>query len=88
MLTSLNRVSCTIRDVVWSGWGIRRLITLCGTVRQLVKENDCRLLDSSDSDSNDEDLKVPQPPQDPEELARRLVSFNYYQSHFHVPQTM
>ena len=48
-------------------------MTLCGTIRQLVKENDRRLLNLSDEgeDKDDEDLEAPQPPQDPLELERR-----------------
>src|SRR5579872_6128962 len=53
-----------------SGRGIRRLVTLHGTIRQLVAESDRRLLDSLD-DEDDGNLGSPEPPQDPEELARR-----------------
>ena len=61
-----------------SGRGIRRLITLCGTVTQLVAENDRRLIrqaeydsdadndDDDDSDEADENL----PPEKREELKR------------------
>lgn len=60
-----------MREAIQSGRGIHRLVTLCGTVRQLMNENDRRLLDLSDSDSDDEDpLQAPQAPQDPEELAQ------------------
>jgi len=70
--TMSHRVSLGMRAVVIrSGRGIRRLVTLCGTVRQLVKENDRRLLDLPDSDSDEEDTEAPQPPQDPQEVARR-----------------
>jgi len=41
-----------MRKVIWSGLGIRRLVALCGTVYQLVNENDRRLLGSSDADSS------------------------------------
>lgn len=78
VLTQPYRAALTMREVVRSGRGIRRLVTLCGTVRQLVKENDRRLLNLSDSDEDeddDENPEVPQPPRDPEELARRSVSF-------------
>ena len=40
------------------GRGIRRIVTLCGTITQLVAENDSRLLGSesdADSDGDDED---------------------------------
>jgi len=61
-----------MREVIRSGRGIRRLVSLFGTIRQLVKENDRRLLDLSDSDEEDEeDPEAPQPPQDPQEVARR-----------------
>ena len=59
------------RGVILSGRGIRRVVTLSGTIRQLMEENDRRLLDSSDSDPDDEDQETLQPPQDPEELAQR-----------------
>jgi len=62
-----------MREVIRSGRGIRRLVTLCSTILQLVKESDRRLLGSSDADpeSDDEDPEAPQPPQDPQELAQR-----------------
>ena len=63
-----------MRDAIRSGRGIRRLVTLCGTIRQLVRENDRRLrLNSSgsDEDEEDEDDEAPQPLQDPQELAQR-----------------
>jgi len=62
-----------MREVIRSGRGIRRLVTLCGTILQLVKENDRRLLDPPDDhpESGDEDPEAPQPPQDPQELAQR-----------------
>ena len=67
-----SRVSLAISDAIRSGRGIRRLVTLCGTIRQLVKENDRRLLGSdADSDDDDEELEASQPPQDPLELAQR-----------------
>ena len=70
MLTSRSSISLAIRRVRRSGQGIHRLVTLSSTVRQLVKENDQRLLELPDS--NDDDSDDPQaPPQDPEELARR-----------------
>ena len=71
MLTWPNRISLARREVIRSGRGIRRLVTLSGTIRQLVEENDRRLLESSDSDPDDEDQEAPQPSQDPEELAQR-----------------
>lgn len=65
-----------MREVIRSGRGIRRLVTLYGTIRQLLKENDRRLLGLSHDDNNnnnngDEDAEEPQPPQDPQELAQR-----------------
>ena len=64
-----------MREVIRSGRGIRRLVTLYGTIRQLLKENDRRLLglsnDDDDDDNGDEDAEEPQPPQDPQELAQR-----------------
>jgi len=73
MVTWSHRVSLAMRKVIRSGRGIRRLVTLCGNIQQLVKENDRRLqnLTDSDEDDDDEDPEVPQPPQDPQELARR-----------------
>jgi hypothetical protein len=46
-----------IRAVITSGRGIRRLVTLCGTITQLVSENDHRLptSESEDEDDSDED---------------------------------
>lgn len=42
-----------------SGRGIRRIVTLCGTITQLVAENDRRLVeadpDSSSSDNDEEE---------------------------------
>jgi len=58
-----------MREVIRSGRGIRRLVTLCGTIRQLVKENDQRLLDLPDTDPESDD-EAPQPPRDPQELAQ------------------
>lgn len=71
-LTLPCRISLAMRDVIRSGRGIRRLVTLCGTIRQLVKESDRRLLNvPDDEDEEDEDAEPPQPPQDPQELAQR-----------------
>jgi len=54
-----------------SGRGIRRLVTLCGTVTQLVAEYDHRLLDPEpDDDGDDSDDDVP--PENKVEV-RRLV---------------
>ena len=71
MLTWPNRISLARHEVIWSSQGIRRLVTLSRTIRQLVEENDRWLLESSDSDPDDEDQEAPQPSQDPEELAQR-----------------
>ena len=38
-----------------SGRGIRRLVTLCGSITQLIAENDRRLAFDSDSDSDEDD---------------------------------
>jgi hypothetical protein len=51
---------------------IRRLVTVCFTVRQLVKESDRRLLSLlDDEDDEDDDAEVHRPAQDPQELAQR-----------------
>ena len=71
VLTSSYRVSIALRDMIRSGRGIRRLVTLYGSIPQLVKENDRRLLGSGDSDDEEEDPEAPQPPQDPQELEQR-----------------
>lgn len=71
MLTSSYRISYALRKVIRSGRGIRRLVTLCGTIRNLVKESDRRLLDLPDDEDDDDDAEPPQPPQDPQELAER-----------------
>ena len=41
-----------------SGRGIRRLVTLCGTVTQLVAEYDRRLLDSDPNSDDDDDADI------------------------------
>lgn len=87
-LTWSHRASLAIRGVIRSGRGIHRLVSLFGTVRQLVKESDRRLLGLPDSDDeDDEDPEASQPPQDPQEVAQRYV-FNRWQScsSSHVPQ--
>ena len=74
ILTWSYRVSLAIRDIIQSGRGIRRLVTLCGTIQQLVKESDRRLageVDSDDEDASDENPGVPRLPQDLEELTRQ-----------------
>ena len=56
------------KQVRRSGCGIRRLVTLCGTVTQLVAEYDRRLVGSEsdgDDEENDEDR-----PERREEIAR------------------
>ena len=63
-----------MKEVIKSGRGIRRLVTLAGTIQQLVKENDQRLLGERDGESEgseDEDAEIPRPPLDPQELQRR-----------------
>lgn len=58
--------------MIRSGRGILRLVTLCSSIRNLVKEGDRRLLDlPDDEDDDDDDTEPPQPPQDPQELAER-----------------
>lgn len=45
-------------DAKRSGRGVRRIVTLCGTITQLVAENDSRLLgpeSDADSDGDDEE---------------------------------
>ena len=53
-----------------SGRDIHRLVTLCGTITQLVAEHDRRLLasdpDADDGDDNDDNLS----PEAKEEVAR------------------
>ena len=63
-----------IRAIINSGRGIRRLVTLCGTITQLVSENDRRLPgsesendeDNDDGDDDDEDMS----PEKKEEVKR------------------
>ena|ERR1700753_2092752 len=71
ILTLFCRVSIKMADVKRSGRGIRRLVTLCGTIQQLVMENDRRLLDAPDSANEEEDPEAHRPSQDLQELARR-----------------
>ena len=64
-----------VKQVRRSGRGIRRLVTLCGTVTQLVAEYDCRLVASesnasSDGDDNDEEDDEDQHPDRREEIRR------------------
>jgi hypothetical protein len=61
------------REEIRSGRGIRRLVFICGIIPQLVRENDRRLQDESNSGDEGEEPEVTQPPQDPEEVAQRLV---------------
>jgi hypothetical protein len=44
-----------VRAVISSGRGIRRLVTLCGTITQLVSENDRRLPGTESEEEGDED---------------------------------
>ena len=55
-----------------SGCGIRRLVTLCGTVTQLVAEYDRRLLESEsdDEDGNNSNSNEATPLQNEEEVRR------------------
>lgn len=41
-----------------SGRGIRRLVTLCGTITQLVAKYDRRLLDSDPNSDDDDDADI------------------------------
>ena len=38
-----------------SGRGIRWLITLCGSITQLIAENDCRLASNGDGEDDDDE---------------------------------
>ena len=58
-----------VRSVIRSGRGIRRLVSLCGTITQLVMENDRRLLASA-SDGSDDDNEEEEPPEKKEEVQR------------------
>lgn len=72
VLTRSYRISSALRDTIRSGRGIRRLVTLCGSIHHLVKESDRRLLGGRDTDDDEVDEEdIPQPSQDPKELARR-----------------
>ena len=73
VLTWPYRFSIAMREVIRSGRGVRRLVTLCGSIQQLVRENDRRLLDTPDGEDDNEDTEVTQPPEDPQELERRSV---------------
>jgi len=59
-----------------SGRGIRKLITLCGTVTQLVAENDRRLIRraeyDSDVDDDDDEADGDLPPEKREEIKRQV----------------
>ena len=64
-----------VKQVRKSGRGICRLVTLCGTVTQLVAEYDRRLVASesdtnSDTDENDEEINEDQHPERREEIRR------------------
>ena len=73
-LTLSCRASIAICEVIQRSRGTRRLTSLFGTVRQLVRESDRRLLPGfldSDEEDEAEDLEAPQPPWDPQEVTRR-----------------
>ena len=53
-----------MREVIRSGRGIRRLVVLYGTIQQLVRESDRRLLNPEGSDDDEEDPEAPQLQQD------------------------
>ena len=59
-----------MREVIRSGRGIRRLVVLYGTIQQLVRESDRRLLSPEGSDDEEEDPEAPQLRQDRQELAQ------------------
>jgi len=52
-LTNSCSAARKVRAIISSGRGIHRLVTLCGTITQLVNENDRRLPGSGFN--NDED---------------------------------
>ena len=53
-----------------SGRGIRRLVSLCGTVAQLVAEYDRRLLEPESDDDNDDENDEDIPPETKAEVQR------------------
>ena len=67
--TYSHRIAEEIKLTRRSGRGIRRLVTLCGTVTQLVAEYDRRLLES-ESDDEDGDRNEDTPLQNKEEVRR------------------
>jgi len=73
-LTLFYRASIGICEGIRRGRGTRRFMSLFGAVRQLVRESNRGLLPGfldSDKEDEDEDLEAPQPPRDPQEVARR-----------------
>ena len=75
LLPDPYRIADEIKLTRTNGRGIRRLVTLCGTVAQLVAEYDRRLLESeSDDDDDDDDIEGNEdiPPENKAEI-RRLV---------------
>jgi hypothetical protein len=63
-----------MQAVIKSGRGIRRLVTLCGTVTQLVSENDRRLPRPEGDDDDDDEEEEEIPPEKKEEVQRRVFS--------------
>lgn len=73
--TDSHRIADEIKLTRIYGRGIRRLVTLCGTVTQLVAEYDRRFLESeSDDDGGDDNIDGDEdvPPENKAEV-RRLV---------------
>ena len=66
------RVSQAISEAVLSGRGIRRLVTLCGTIRELVQESDRRLFATEGTNIEGNELKEGgQSPEDLQEMEQR-----------------
>ena len=69
-LTCSHRAARKVQDIICSGRGIRRLVTLCGTVTQLVSENDRRLPGSESDNDNDDNDDEGIPPEKRAEVQR------------------
>lgn len=60
--------------MVLSGRGIRRLVTVCGTVRELVQESDRRLFAAEGTDMHDDEPdEGERSPEDLQELEQQWV---------------
>ena len=68
-LTWSCRIVLAIGAQVRSGRGIRRLVTLCGSITELVAENDRRLFAAEGIEDDDEEGE--QTPEDLQDLAQR-----------------